>query len=901
MISTEKDIKMTKRIYGGWDITHNLNALGKRTVQGINDEVFDANGNLDIDTYTKQEMLDIVGLLPLSHYGTHNYLPAGVSGSFDGASENQNYRRAKIFLEDDGTVVILRAGTNGSTEGLYYSYLQNGLEVTDLGIAVNTNKPYMPGYFGINMYAVGLIASDDNIAVGYYKNSTNASSGMFLSIMNGTLNDQQHSGFFINSADVAPEGTLTYAMQANDGSFYFFSTSTPSNRLEICVVRLDYNSAAGTYTTTRITGWSSKLFYNTTETGTNNIVLMQSMISTNVADKPFALYPAEAYDRNLYMTSIDLYVGQDASGLFRLRINGDAWFASPLNSTRPQHGFSCTINMGTKQSTLDAGNDISTTQAPLVVAANFAVSGSVLNSDPLYDHSGYRNIFSTYNYLSTGYVFSISTPNLSQALLIQRSKFPESSVFQQLNVRSSISGSYSAGVLKSTFGSAVGSWIAGLELLPDNSTKQFTNSSTIVRPSYAVHKSTPDFTFQSLTYGTVKGYEPTSERAFTTNNYDMMGLISSVSGSTVTTNGGIFVTDLRYSQSFSFDKQCVGTGSISITPSVLDALKASEYAKVPASWNLSSTATKAFILYVPQQTNIPAFAMLSTTTTDGKNYVKMIEVNVNTRTGNITSASFKRDLYEVATSGNFVVNSGAYFASATVGINIYDAGSFYFVGGSNPLFHSTVGNSNTPYFRGIVDKASGQFTDMRPSGYHPSYDTENQPGSVPGIGFGVFNKMDQANKMVFQKIGTTIAEYNAWAVTGEPIVMVSQDVAQGFIVYFTEETPVMLSGKSFTLPITNIDLRTVKANPANSTFYIYVKMNQGVAEYNITSEVISETGTTAYNVFWIGKVTTDSLQISEIEVFKRSRLDVFGASLEASGSSFPVSYGLPTNNGTINW
>ncbi|MCU6295102.1 hypothetical protein, partial [Escherichia coli] len=83
---------MSKKIYGGLDVTHNVTVKGKRTVQGINDQVFDANGNMEIDTYSKEELLDVISLLPISHYGTHNYLPAGVSGDFNGASENQSQR-----------------------------------------------------------------------------------------------------------------------------------------------------------------------------------------------------------------------------------------------------------------------------------------------------------------------------------------------------------------------------------------------------------------------------------------------------------------------------------------------------------------------------------------------------------------------------------------------------------------------------------------------------------------------------------------------------------------------------------------------------------------------------------------------------------------------------------------
>lgn len=893
---------MTKKIYGGLDVTHNVTTKGKRIVQGINNETFDENGNLNINTYTRQEMLDIVALMPLSHYGTHNYLPAGVSGSFDGASENQAYRRGKVFLEDDGTLVFLRAGTNGSTQGVYYAYMQNALFAEDMSLSVNTNKEYQPGYFGSNRYAIGMISTDDNIVVGYYAERNSTSTGIFVSIMNETLDDTQHTGFFVSSIDVSPVGTLTYAMRANDGSYYFFSTDTSYNKFEVCVVRLVYNQSTGTYTSNRITGWNNKIFYNSTENGTDNIVLIRNMISHNVADKPYALCPPTANDRSLFMTSIDLFVAQDpSSGQFRIRVNGDSWFASSSQNTRPQHGFSYTINMSTKSSVLDPGNDKTTLQAPMVIDSNFSYFGTVINNEPLYNHAGYRNIFSCYLYLETGDVFSISTPNLAQALLLQRSKFNAGSVFQMIKVRDNISNDFSAGIVKPTFGSSIGSWITGLELLPNNSTKQFTNTSSGTRPSYSVHKSSPTFTFKSVDRGTIKGFEPTTDRNFISSNWDNRAYISTVSGNNVTTNGGIFICDNRYEQSFSYDYHSVGTGKISITPSVLDNFRNTEYSKIPASWNLSPSAAKSLTLFVPQQSDIPAFVMLSTITNNLANYVKMMEVNVNTRSGNISSISFKRTLFEEVNGNNFTVNSSAGIGDATIGLNIYDAGSFYVVGGSNPLFHNTIGNTNTPYFRGLIHKGSNQFADMRTSGYHPSYDTNSQPGSLPGHGFGIFNKLDQSNKIIFQSCGTTVDDYNAWTPKGDPIVIVSQDVAQGFIVYFTEETPVLLSGKSFTLPISNINLTSIKANPANTTFYLYVKMNQGIAEYHITENVISETGTTAYNVFWIGTIRTDSIQIESINVFKRSRLDVFGASLEPAGSAFPVSYGLPSNKGNINW
>lgn len=898
---------MTKRIYGGWDVTHNVTAQGKRTVQGINDEVFDANGNLDIDTYTKQEMLDIVGLLPLSHYGTHTYLPAGVSGSFDGASENMSYRRDKVFLEDDGTGVILRAGTNGSTEGVYYSYIQNALNTTNMNLSVNTNEPYRPGYFGSNLYAIGLTSTDDNIVVGYYKSRVDTSSGVFVSLMNGTLNASQHSGFLIPRTTVAPIGSLEYAMQIRDGSLLFFSLDRAAGDLRMAIVRVVYNESTGAVTTSQITGWTTKTFYNTTYSGLNYMQLIQTLKSTTVSDKPLILTANTAQNAEPFMTSIDLFAAQDPnSENIRIRFNGDAWAATGKYDTRPQHSFSFVLNINTKQCTLDAGNDIGSFAAPLVITDTgtaLVVTGNIINKDTFMNHNGYRNIVTSYNYLSTGTVFSLSSPNLAEPLLLGRAHYAAQSIYSMLNVRAVSSLSQVYGIIRPTFGSAVGSYITGLEILPNNSTKQIsTVTNGGISPSYSVHKATPNFTFNSLTFTTLQGYEPTTDRGIGENNVEHRAFISSISGNTVSTTGGIFMANYRYTQPASFDMHLTPSGVFSVTPEAINGFSVSEYA-LATSYSLSPTAFRGCALYVPQQTNIPAFAVLATVAANQQCYVKIVEVNVNARSGNISSITRSRVILEgLYGDANFRLDTGMSYDRASTGITIYDGGSFYFIGGSFPLSIGTVGNSNTPYFRGIVDKSSSQFSTITIPSFHPGYAVGAQPIALPGLGFGEAYQSDLGNKIVFYTCGTTIADYNAWTFKNEkPIVVVSQDVAQGFIVYFTEETPVMLSGKSFTLPITNIDLRTVKTNPANSTFYIYVKMNQGIAEYHITPEVISETGTTAYNVFWIGTVTTDSLQISKIDVFKRSRLDVFGASLEASGSSFPVSYGLPTNNGTINW
>jgi hypothetical protein len=123
----------------------------------------------------------------------------------------------------------------------------------------------------------------------------------------------------------------------------------------------------------------------------------------------------------------------------------------------------------------------------------------------------------------------------------------------------------------------------------------------------------------------------------------------------------------------------------------------------------------------------------------------------------------------------------------------------------------------------------------------------------------------------------------------------------GYNVTFNSANPALLSGNFLMLPITTIDLTKIKTNPASSTFYVYVTMSQGLPKYLITTSVIAEEGANAYNIFWIGTITTNISGISATNIISRSRLDVFSPSTTAAGASFPVSTGLPSQTGNITW
>ena len=906
---------MTKRIYGGYDVTHNATVQGKRTIQSVDETaLFDSNGNMDLDGYTKNELTEIIGVLPISHYGTHNYLPAGVSGDFVGSSENANYRRAKNLLEDDGTLVVLRAGTNGSENGLYYSYISDILNRNSINnISINTNKQYMPDYIPNDLKPIGAVSSNSGVVVGYLQVADTNSESMyfFTSLTNGTLNDTQHVGFLIPSSTVLPEGgELVFVMLGTDGLIYYFGILPGDDNFTLSVVTVAFNKQNGTFTSSRLTGFNGSLFYSMNNS--TNIKMAGTRYSKQIINEPYWLCPPDTIASQPFQVAIDMFAVQDpATNNIKIRINGDAYISVGYAESRIQHGFSFTLNPNTKLITLDSEYAGTPNQPGMIstVSSNIINStGKVINDDIIYNHANSVNIGNTYHYTDIGYVICISTENLQRPLKVQVGKYDTAlSPYEMMNYKkySSRIVSFLYGLMYESYGSVIGSFLIAPELLSTNSTKQISTSPDgTITTSYAIHDTSPTFSFGSNTYGTLNGYKPTSNRKSLPNDNLHKIIMSSISGSSITSNGGIFIQGIRESTPLTYDSTMNGTGSISVDSTALLNFKNSEFSKLNNSI-LDNTSSKDCTLYVPRQSDIPAFALLSTVGVNGTYIYRFVEVNVNTRVGLITSISFKTLVKQEEISGGLFLNaSNGFISDASTGVTIYDAGTFYFIGGADPVMRLVVGNTLSYYFRGIVDKSSSTFTNFDVDQYHTytSYSSGHMPFALPNNGFGIITQVDNQCKLCFFSYGTTLSDYSSWtSKVSKPINVVSQDVENGFVVYFTEETPVILSGKTFTLPVTSIDLKSITPDPQNKVFQIYVKMVQGIASYEISENVIAESGTTAYNLMWIGSLRTNDIQIDNIDVIKRARIDIFGDSLQAAGSSFPVSYGTPTSTGTINW
>lgn len=902
---------MSKKVYGGYDVYGNATTENRRLAQSIDGEVFDQEGNLDIDSYTKQELEDIVGVLPLSHYGTHTYLPAGVSGSFEGASDVNTFRFRAVCLEDDGQLTVLRCGTNGATRGVYYAYVPNALHTTNLNTNQNTNRKYAPGYMtAAGNQALTLYPSDNGVVSGLCVDSSNTQS-IFISWRNGTLDDTQHTGSIV-SIGLIETGVVNFVMTGNTDIFFFIGFYSNNQYLyklkSIPIAKIKAGATISGSDVTHYTNWTTSEF-NSKVNVNNDILLLSNVSSTNASDKPYALIVPEAVSYQVYMGDMDLYCAQDPSGKIRMRCVGDMWITSQYIGNRPKHSFSFMLDLSAKTAKLE-NNDTPITSTYNTTTHLVEVSGSTISVDPIYTWNGNRgNLQITYFYTNTGSTFAYATVNLNSSLpLLARAIYPNvTTIFEQLEVRKVFSTDWIEGLMYTSFGSPVGGEVVGFEWLPNqNYTVISTNGKSVAQQSYNEYVQYPLGDFKSVSRGTVTGFKPTTNRFVSTIPFENRKiLVNTVGTDNVQTSGGIFIDKWRLTQAKFIDPDFNQSGRMTVKAEELESIKANQLAA--CSFDVDYTNDNRIVVYVPKQTDLPAFALITGVTKKYRMFYRLVQLTASSRVNDI-SLTFLRFVKEEEIGNNDIRANQAQVGvgNTSIGIDIYDMGTHYFVGGAQPLYWGTVGNSVSYTFRASVEKTTGTMDFTIGSLRSNNSDASgNQPMACPMHGFGVcdfsLGYLDDRVRIYFTSYGKTYADYQAWTAKEDPILIAGQDVAQGFIVYFTEETPVLLSGKSFTMPITNIDLTTIKSNPANTTFYVYVKMVQGLAKYVITEIPLPETGTTSYTTFWIGTITTGNENITSINIDKRSRLDIFGSSLEARGSSFPISYGLPTDTGTINW
>lgn len=880
-------------------------------------------------TYSRNELetqlarLIRSAILPVSRYGSLGFLPVGVARDYEGATTVTDVRDSASIIEDDGTWVYLRNGTNGSSRGVYYSFLRNAYE-TPWKQPTKTNKRYQPAYFPAGYTAAYIGNCSDSVLFGRLQDASgNLSTTHFVSLTNGTFDETKHQGAFIELQNL-PANRGEWVLIGNTVyAFYNKPITKLSDAVEVEVYTVPKATilAGGTFTLTKVTGITTDGFNGSIVA--DSIRLANVVYSTSLADKPCVLGSVAGSVPVLgfnfwHAEQPTLISAADSNGVIRTRIIGGTYVTTTNTTASAYNTFSWTYNPTTKRAVLDAKFK-SQHRLTVDTAGTIGISGPIWDTPEAYDgYVSWWHAVTTLAFHPRGMIINHRVMQQADLEWHARSYYSNyTSKFAALLPGSLTRKSSERLANEPAYGSAIGGVLCGPFALSDTrmliSANGVDSKGAYIQERFMLTQleGTPTYTYRSLKNGSYQGYKPSLVRQVLDTDlgrstFDYTGALVEVSGS------NLWASTLRYSKGLknlgyrSVAADLTRTGQFTVADSVMQSV-------IDQVLNLTgrrAEATSVTCDLVYPQHGMRPFAVVSIYSQSARTYyVTAAILTVTATTTAITSATVV-SLFEQAPA---VTSDTALALTATEAnlrrggaVTVFETANSFLIGLTLSGLFQVIGNnpSVSCSFRvrksdwGVVAAYGHLNVRSWNHGFHGQYYF-----ATPSLGFGLCwgdaDQTDYQTKMLFEPITKSDdSVFDAWT-TGKSarLVLTSQDVASGFVVYFTESTPVLIGGKVYTLPTTTINLSNVKANPANTTFYAYVVLANGVVSYQITTTPMAE----SHTVMYIGSIVTNSTNVATLSITHTTRIDLYRISPSAKGSAIPVSDGTPDVSSTLNW
>lgn len=861
------------------------------------------------------------GVLPLSRFGSLDNFPPGVDGSFEAASTNKGCRWKPMVLEADGTLVYLRAATNGSTKGVFYSYLRNASSgVLANNAVIRSSKRYAPPFMPANTYVGNVGNSDQNTLCGQFLNlSDNSVNGFFIALTNGTMESSSHQGVLITNA---PNWQYTETFLFND-FVYAITDLKRTGRIEFQIARVSVAAirAGGSVALEILSGWTVTSVLGTTYSGETNVPAVKALTTTDASDKTALVYLDTSISSSYVWTDgsgglVTKSAGDPNSGRFRIRAVADSlYFSANGNSVRTGLAISLLIDPSAKIATLES---VQSQRGSVTV-----VNGTPTAAGPVFKASSALSPVSLVDSQQT----TLVTPTGTLMVLGDFSTAPDivdtvgravlsgfTSVFAFLG---GVAGTLTNPVTCTTapqYGSAIGGTLFSPTFLSE---KVFlinslgANAAGVTQEGLVrVEVDQAGYTYSSINNGSLTGYAPTNKRKFLSdagvNPQDFTTLVSTVKQDGNFVVSGIRLTPDRLSVPSVVNPDLTLGSAFTVSASVLSGLKDAILAKTTLkAAGHSLSYIEVVIANVPGMT---AFAIVQGVVAGtGREVLHFADLSINISGSALASATVLNVYEDKLANGNLNRNAiglmDAGIRGRLAAVCVYETADSWLVGGWGmaqwtggaaawrfPNYRFAISKSN-----GLISATSIKTSLVDPWTTQPAYAANATDGFCQVI--SDTTGTDFLTKSVLAPVAKTLTDFNAYAIPGNSgrKVMVSQDVAQGFTLYFTEATPVVLSGVQYSLPVGSLDLTTVDAAPANKTFYLYVMLVNGVAAYRaFTSQQVEN-----YTCLYIGKITCGATKIATIAVNKVTRLGNYRVSTTPVGSALPAVTGHPATAATL--
>lgn len=871
------------------------------------------------------------GICPISRYGSNNYLPTGILGSFESGTTTFTPKTAAMLYEDDGTLVYLRNATNGSTRGVFYAYVP-GAAIKPNQQPTKTNKRYRPSWIPVGMSVQLILSSSSTAIFGRLQDADGVGGDYFVALTNGTLDDTKHTGGIITAAEygrLIGDGEVFVV----DDTVYYYGLSwatagaVPFDVYIATVPKADVESAnGGNVDFTTITGIVTTGFGDVVYPAADYMRFCAKIMSTVPADKPmvlnsgaFASTNAMYYGRPAFVSA----VGPDG------KIRTKVWSQSRYVTDSAQYKsmtFSWTFDPITNVAALDDGYEVQST-------ATYNLDPALVYGGPIFDGQVYDALAnpaaqqSSYAFDDSGNVARIINNNTVEGITLHYGKVQGwTTKYDALKCLTGLTLGITSVANRAQYGSAIGSnLIAPVIMSP---TRLLLRSDGLDATgkwrqgfAYTNLEGDPNYTYKSMYLGTLTGYKPSAVRKFVVDdglldtNYG--NLVQEVTaGGAITVTGKRFINGVKTTGPASVSPDLVVGPTVSISAALMQSLVDMITSQL-TGLGIVTSVVKADLV-VPTSVACPPFVMSSFVTTNAKHGFTVAKVNLSQDgAGNVIDISSISAIlapsYPYA-SGAQSLGFSAVNSTLCGGVCIYEVADAFLIGASGCWNINVPGSNAQMSVSFKFKKSTGLFVGNSTFNniLFNNYTTNRNYTASPALGFGIFQLSlsetgisDDATKAMFLPIAKTEAEFDAWVKTVPPpqenrVVLASQEVAVGWTVYFSEPVPVVMGGKFFMMPVQSFDLSLIftgEGDLKNKTFYIYLKQSGDSCSYSIDSGPSPE----GIGTMFLGTITTNDVKITSIDTDKVTRIGTFRLNTEALGSSIPVSNGLPSSPDTLEW
>lgn len=909
-----------------------------------------------VNTYSKEELDTMLGgripsgVLPISRYGALNFLPVGVSGSYEGAIQPTNNLHVAMNIEDDGTLVMLRAGTDGGTLGIYYSYVLDPLNpAVPLAIRV-TSRQYAPAFLvAAGRHGDMLYRSTRDVVFG---RSTNAALEKlnFVAITGGTFDDAGHVGAFIpnnllptewyDSTVVGEYNCSRMDVVMTNGRVYFLNVRGVNGTGNwVVVFSIDVNQIrAGNITEVRQeTGWQVTNMYGEVLNNQPNLLFTSQGTSANVADKPWIHWETPA-GGSLSITMV-------RSGASRAQVHGVMENGVYVANVEQQMQFNWTVPGEAARSTWNPWlwgfcvDFVNKKAWPLEQLGSLnplaaPMKATVEGVDIVFTGKLAARLKTSVNDRGTDYLFTrerqpdgssipvsfISSMNWwgSYSHALARRKYAAYPDFMTvLNPATAAQMSYTSSVsFAPQFGGAFGRRFGAPIFLGGNKIMihcegNLADGRSQELMAYGDVGFDTRFQHPTLDGTTMPGAAPRAYRQELGEfRAGLSELTYSIANETKLSDLNTFTTDqtvlslgYRMIAYRGINQDLTYSHTLTITAAYFETLRAAMKAKIKTNFDIDADPDESFFRiewHIPR--TAPAFIACTYMLTNGRQYNCFILAEPNTKNGTITGVT-----WDDASIVNFSVDTGNLRISTdgTVqrrggSMSFIESDNYWFFTGHGAFHLGKSGSSAYPTWRWALNKSTRKFEKLAIAMSDPRNASAKRQ-YIPGLGMGITRcseSIDLFSKLVYTFEGATETELlNYTQRSPQQYVMASMLKPAQWNVSFTEPTDVILAGRKYVLEPVTYFLSDIVNDPANKTFYVYVRLVAGKLVYSVQLDEVPES---AANMF-IGTIVTGPTSIASLNIVKVTRLGNYRPSTTAIGSAIPVSQGSPRDLVPLSW